>query len=88
MPLGVELILPSASNRVQEVVSNLLKIDDTVAFAHELGALSFESETEEVSSLAESYTCGRGSDYNVQTPFIIQLANVHPPPLFYDPQLG
>ncbi len=51
MPLSVNLILPRESNRVRDVVSNLLAIDDNVAFARELGALSFEKETEEVSGL-------------------------------------
>ena len=84
MPLGVKLVLPSASTRLREVVSNLLNINDTVAFARELGAFSFESETEEVSSLVEDYPCYHDLNYTYQTLFVIQIANIRPQPLFPD----
>ncbi len=88
MPLGVELILPSASNRVREVVSNLLKIDDTVAFACELGALSFERETEEVSGLKEGYKLGQSFVYIFCTLSVVQISNNFSLPLLLDlPQL-
>ena len=89
MPLSVNLILPRESNRVREVVSNLLAIDDNVAFARELGALSFEKETEEVSGLQRGYCSDIEHLTILMTALTDQIANFSSFPFVLDlPQLG
>ncbi len=89
MPLSVNLILPPESNRVRAIVSNLLAIDDNVAFARELGALSFEKETEEVSSLQRGCRSDREHLTILWMALIDQIANFSSFSFVLDlPQLG